>query len=268
MVRPTHAVVDLDGLIANYRAIRGLLAGGAGGPPPRIVAVIKANAYGHGAARVARALEGEARGRAVPPPMLACADIEEGVDLRAAGVRAPILVFGALSVSDLDGVFAHGLTPTVSSPSAARALEEAAAARGVRLGVHLKIDTGMNRFGFRHDNLPATLPAVLRARHLAVEAVYTHYATAEDREHPLFERQRYALRGGPRGGARTRPRRRLVARRQQRRAAAGPADLVRRGAARPAAVRHRAAAAGARPAPAAGDVAAEPRGGGQGHASG
>ena len=122
--------------------------------------------------------------------MLACADIEEGVELRAAGVTAPILVFGALSVSDLDGVFAHDLTPTVSSPSAARALEQAAAARGARLGVHLKIDTGMNRFGFRHDNLPATLPAVLQASHLAVEAVYTHFATAEDGEHPLFERQR------------------------------------------------------------------------------
>ena len=190
MVRPTHAVVDLDGLTANYRAIRDLLAGGAGGPAPRIVAVIKANAYGHGAVRVARALEREAEGRCAPPPMLACADIEEGVELRAAGVTAPILVFGALSVSDLDGVFAHDLTPTVSSPSAARALEQAAAARGARLGVHLKIDTGMNRFGFRHDNLPATLPAVLQASHLAVEAVYTHFATAEDGEHPLFERQR------------------------------------------------------------------------------
>ena len=190
MVRPTHAVVDLDGLTANYRAIRDLLAAGAGGSAPRIIAVIKANAYGHGSARVARALEREAAERAVPPPMLACADIEEGVELRAAGVRAPILVFGALSVSDLEGVFAHDLVPTVSSPSAARALEAAAAARDVRLRVHLKIDTGMNRFGFRHDNLPATLPAVLQAPHLDVEAVYTHFATAEDRDHPLFERQR------------------------------------------------------------------------------
>ena len=190
MVRPTHAVVDLDGLTANYRAIRDLLAAGAAGPAPRVIAVIKANAYGHGAGRVARALEREAQGRSAAPPMLACADIEEGVELRAAGVRAPILVFGALSVSDLDGVFAHDLTPTVSSPAAARALEQAAAARGARLGVHLKIDTGMNRFGFRHDNLPATLPAVLQAPHLAVEAVYTHFATAEDGGHPLFERQR------------------------------------------------------------------------------
>lgn len=190
MVRPTHAVVDLRALTANYRALRGLLAAGAGASAPRVIAVIKADAYGHGSARVARALEREAAGRSVPPPMLACADIEEGVELRAAGVTAPILVFGALSVSDLDGVFAHGLIPTVSSPFAAQALQQAAAARGVRLAVHLKIDTGMNRFGFRHDNLPATLPAVLRAPHLAVEAVYTHFATAEDRGHPLFERQR------------------------------------------------------------------------------
>ena len=190
MVRPTHAVVDLDGLTANYRAIRALLDAGGGASAPRIIAVIKANAYGHGAAHVARALEREADARGVSPPMLACADIEEGVELRAAGVRAPILVFGASSVSDLDGVFAHGLTPTVSSPAAGRALQQAAAARGVRLGVHLKLDTGMNRFGFRHDNLGATLPAVLRSSHLAVEAVYTHFATAEEHGHPLFERQR------------------------------------------------------------------------------
>ena len=190
MVRPTHAVVDLDGLTANYRAIRALLDAGAGASAPRIIAVIKANAYGHGAARVARALERDASEHGVAPPMLACADIEEGVELRAAGVRAPILVFGALGASDLDGVFAHDLTPTVSSPSAARALERASAARDVRLGVHLKIDTGMNRFGFRHDNLRATLPEVLRSPHLAVEAVYTHFATAEESGHPLFERQR------------------------------------------------------------------------------
>ena len=224
MVRPTHAVVDLEALVANYRAIAAHLAAAADGrAAPRIIAVIKANAYGHGAVQVARALEqaaaasptagsaaagtaggpaaggagtaggpmaGGAGTTAAAAPALACADIEEGVDLRAAGVTAPILVFGALSVSDLAGVFEHRLTPTVSSPSAARALERAAAARGARLGVHLKIDTGMNRFGFRCDNLRATLPEVIGARHLAVDAVYTHFATAEREDHPLFERQR------------------------------------------------------------------------------
>ena len=64
--------------------------------------------------------------------MLACADIEEGIVLRRAGVRVPILVFGALGISDLDGVFEHDLTPTISTPSAARALQAAAAQHGAR----------------------------------------------------------------------------------------------------------------------------------------
>jgi alanine racemase len=122
--------------------------------------------------------------------MLAVADIEEGITLRDAGVAVPILVFGALSISDVDGVFAHRLTPSISSPWAARTLAEAANTRGVRLACHLKIDTGMHRLGFRHDNLARTLPPILGSRHLHVEAIYTHFATADDHEHPLFEQQR------------------------------------------------------------------------------
>jgi alanine racemase len=121
--------------------------------------------------------------------MLACADLEEGVALRDAGVTLPILVFGALSVSDLAGVFDRRLTPTISTPGAARALERAAADRGVRLGCHLKIDTGMNRLGFRHDNLRKTMPEVLASKHLSIDAVYTHMATADDPESPFLDEQ-------------------------------------------------------------------------------
>ena len=102
--------------------------------------------------------------------MLAVADIEEGVDLRTSGIRAPILVFGALSVSDLEGLFSHDLTPTISSPGAARSLAAAAARHGCRLTCHLKIDTGLNRLGFRDDNLRRTLPEVLASPALDVEA--------------------------------------------------------------------------------------------------
>jgi alanine racemase len=183
VIRQTVARVDLDALRSNFRAISDFLANGAG-VAPRVIGVVKANAYGHGAAQVARALEGA--GAAV----LACADIEEGIELREAGVRAPILVFGALSVSDLDGVFTHALTPTISTPWAARALQAAAARRGTTLRCHLKIDTGMNRLGFRHDNLDATMPEVAAAPNLVVDAVYTHFATADDPEHPAFAEQR------------------------------------------------------------------------------
>ncbi len=166
---------------ANYAAV----ARHVDGPQaPLVIAVVKANAYGHGAVPVSRALESAGAG------MLACADIEEAVTLREGGIRTPVLVFGALSVSDLDGVFTHGLTPTVSSPFAARALSDAAVRRGVTVACHVKIDTGMNRLGFRFDNLQQTMPDVLGLPGLEVAAVYTHFATADDPEHPLFGLQR------------------------------------------------------------------------------
>ena len=152
--------------------------------PPGIIAVVKANAYGHGAGPVGCALE------AAGATMLACADIEEAIVLREAGVRCAILVFGALSVSDVSGVFEYRLTPTISTPAAATALQSAAASRGARVHYHLKIDTGMNRLGFRHDNLRRTLPELLASPNLVLDAVYTHFGTADDFDSPLFDDQR------------------------------------------------------------------------------
>jgi alanine racemase len=187
MIRSTVAHVDLAALQSNLRAIQNFL-GGSGGPPPcrapEIIAVIKANAYGHGAARVALALE------QAGATMLACADIEEGIVIRQAGVRVPVLVFGALSVSDLDGLFEFTLTPTISTPGAARAVQAAAARHTTTIGYHLKIDTGMNRLGFRHDNLRRTLPELLASTNLRLDAVYTHFATADVAESPVFNDQR------------------------------------------------------------------------------
>jgi len=229
MIRPTVARVDLAAIESNLLAIAQFLSGARASHleprasdldaprsthpdaprtsrlAPRVIAVVKANAYGHGASDVALALE---RAGAA---MLACADIEEGIVLRRAGVRAPILVFGALGISDLDGVFEYDLTPTISTPAAAANLE-AAARRFVqtassadppvasafrrkgpiraKLRCHLKIDTGMNRLGFRHDNLGRTLPAIANSEYLAIDAVYTHFATADEPEHPAFVLQR------------------------------------------------------------------------------
>lgn len=185
MIRSTLAHIDLSALQHNYRAIESFLAARtpAGRRPPGIAAVVKANAYGHGAPEVARALE------SAGAHMLACADIEEGIVLRTAGVRTGILVFGALSVSDLGGLFEYDLTPTCSTPAAAAALQSAAEAHGRRLRYHLKIDTGMNRLGFRHDNLERTLPGLLASRNLDLAGVYTHFATADEPSHPLFDLQ-------------------------------------------------------------------------------
>src|SRR4051794_23082694 len=204
MIRPTVARVDLAAIESNLGEIQRFLSTPAGSAP-RVIAVVKANAYGHGASEVGLALE---RAGAA---MLACADIEEGVVLRRAGVQIPILVFGALGISDLDGVFEYDLTPTISTPTAAENLAAAAAkrAKGVRVGsdptltplsphsassrrlrCHLKIDTGMNRLGFRHDNLARTLPEIAKSEYLQIDAVYTHFATADEPEHPAFNEQR------------------------------------------------------------------------------
>jgi alanine racemase len=184
MVRSTVAHVDLAALQHNFTAVRAFLRQDAGRTPPDVIAVVKANAYGHGSERVALALE------QAGAAMLACADIEEGVVLRRAGVRVPILVFGALSVSDLDGIFEFGLTPTISSPSAAKAVQAAASKRAATIGYHLKIDTGMNRLGFRHDNVGRTLPPVVASPNLRLEAVFTHFASADVPESTLLDTQR------------------------------------------------------------------------------
>src|SRR6202023_3130567 len=175
---------DLNPLKSNYRHIVEHLTSEQPSRPPGVIAVVKANAYGHGAGQVARALEDAGA------DLLACADIEEGAALRAAGVACGILVFGALSVSDLDGLFDCRLTPTISTPGAARAVQAAAVRYKQRLRYHLKIDTGMNRLGFRHDNLRRTLPALLASRDLELDAVYTHFATADEPGSPLFNDQR------------------------------------------------------------------------------
>ena len=181
--RCTFAHVDLAALRSNFRAISEFLAEDSD-DPPGIIAVVKANAYGHGAPAVGVALQ------EAGATILACADIEEAIVLRKAGVTVEILVFGALSVSDVDGIFEYKLTPTISTPGASRSLQTAAAKHGVRLRCHLKIDTGMNRLGLRHDNLQFTVPELVASPNLEIVAVYTHFATADDPDYPLFQTQR------------------------------------------------------------------------------
>ncbi len=269
MIRQTVATVSLErhpGQSAGHRPAAGPRDGGAGGcpgaVPPRLIAVVKANAYGHGATAVGPALE------SAGAAMLACADIEEGVSLRDAGVRIPILVFGALSVSHLDGVFDYGLTPTLSTPGAARALSRQAARRGVVLGCHLKIDTGMNRLGFRHDNLRRTLAG--RARQSAPANRCRLHAPGHGRRSGI---RRSSTNSGCDSTRRTAALRAMGLPPPRRHAANSAALLrdartwyewVRPG---PAAVRDRAAAARRRPRPATCPVTDQPYRGRQGHAT-
>ncbi|MBE3597330.1 MAG: alanine racemase [Limnochordaceae bacterium] len=143
--------------------------------PAQVMAVVKADGYGHGAVEVARvALEAGAR-------YLAVATTSEGIALRSAGIDAPILVLGVGGAAEpLDRLVEAGLTATITTEQAARRLDAAARSRGRRVRVHLKVDTGMGRLGVLPGQAAwlagrvASLPAV------ELEGVYSHLATADD----------------------------------------------------------------------------------------
>ncbi len=146
------------------------------GPRVRIMAVVKANAYGHGAIPVSRAIEGTYADN------LGVAFAEEGAALRSAGISAPIQVFTLPAESQLAHYADHALEATICTEREARALNALAERRRVVLPVHLKIDTGMNRIGVKPADLPRYLRMASRLRRLEIKGVFTHLATADEQD--------------------------------------------------------------------------------------
>jgi alanine racemase len=139
-----------------------------------VLAVVKADAYGHGAAAVARALEAQdaAAGFAVSL-------VEEGVELRDAGIARPVLVMGPSLAGGHREVVARGLTPVVSDEADLEPLAELGRARGASIACHLKIDTGMGRLGVADDRVGAVVGRALAAGGVAFEGLCTHLADAD-----------------------------------------------------------------------------------------
>lgn len=134
---PNRVVIDLGSLVSNLRVVRGLVV-----PGTRIMGVVKSDAYGHGLVPVAKTLEAEG------VFCLGVAHPEEGVELRRSGIRCPVVVLcGIRSREDAADVLAMGLTPVLFDLGAAESLAAECAKRGRRMGVHLKVDTGMGRLG-------------------------------------------------------------------------------------------------------------------------
>ncbi len=165
--RGTLAVIDLDAIADNLHALRSLL--------PRsvaICAIVKADAYGHGAVPVSRELE--ARG----VEAFGVATIEEGLELRQAGIERPILVLGVGS-SGIDAAQEHGLAPVIYSPNMAERVSQAARRMKKPLAVHLKIDTGMGRLGLLADEWKGVLEDLLGNPWIQVQGIATHFSSAD-----------------------------------------------------------------------------------------
>ncbi len=169
--RPTRAEIDLEAIAANARRLQAHVGSDVG-----ILGVVKADAYGHGAVPVARALveRGGVAG-------LAVSLLEEGLELRRAGVGGMILVMGAVYTHAHLDVLAHDLTPVIAEPQDVEQFARAAQVRGERARVHVKVDTGMARLGVRPEELRALALALAgAAAHVDVVGVMTHLACADD----------------------------------------------------------------------------------------
>ncbi len=168
MVFPTVAEIDLAAFADNVQSVRAQLSHSCD-----LMAVIKADAYGHGATRLATVALREGAS------WLAVARCQEGIKLRQHGIDAPILILGPVWAEEVSALLAYRLTPTVSSVREAGWLEREAGRRKMRCGVHVKVDTGMGRLGLTTEQMPTLLKCLRRLDSLDVEGLMTHLATAD-----------------------------------------------------------------------------------------
>jgi len=166
-MRPTWAEIDLDSLIHNFNVVKGLLGEGVG-----VLSVVKADAYGHGAVEVGKALE------EAGTEMLGVATVEEAAELRDYGIETPILLLGGMRPDEATLAAEYSLTPCLFSLDVAKALDEESVKSGRKLPYHLKIDTGMTRLGVRPEELGAFLSGLAAYKNIEMEGALTHLAQA------------------------------------------------------------------------------------------
>lgn len=169
LYRPCWAEINRSALRRNFKSIKSCLS-----PQTRVLAVVKANAYGHG---IVTAAEEAIREGAV---CLGVASVEEGMVVRAAGIQTPILILGGLYPFDhFPVLFEKNLTPTIASREAAEALDQLAKRLNKSIAVHLKIDSGFGRIGVSAVNGLGFVKDVAGLPNLIIEGIYTHFASSD-----------------------------------------------------------------------------------------
>ena len=186
-LKRTWAEIHLDRLQGNFQAIQASLA-----PGSQAMAVVKADGYGHGAAAAAKAL------RQAGAAWFGVSNLEEAVQLRRAGIDGDILILSFTPPEEAGRLAEFAVTQTVLSRPYAEELDAAAQAAGVRVRVHLKVDTGMSRVGFLYhregdEAVLDDMAAACRLPHLTAEGIFTHFASADEEEDGGFTRRQFAL---------------------------------------------------------------------------
>jgi len=166
--RPTVCAIDHEALRSNLRQIRDKV-----GSRVKILCMVKANGYGHGAAEISQTLVGAGA------DAFGVATLEEAVHLRQAGIQALLIVLAGVFPDQLDTFVEHKLSPVVYDPLSLKALDHESSRRQVQLGVHLKIDTGMGRLGFLAAEADQWIAAIKQTESLRIEGVFSHFSHAE-----------------------------------------------------------------------------------------
>ncbi len=180
-LRPTWFEIDLDALTYNTRIIKEKIEEGA-----EIIGVVKGNAYSHGANLSSFAiLEGGAK-------MLAVAATQEGVVLRKAGVKVPILTLGPIFPHEAETVVKYEIIPTVTSLSILPYLDKEAKKQDVKVDIHLKVDTGMGRIGFFPEEIEHVIDEVLKYPNIHIAGMFSHFSSSsEDKEYTMLQFERF-----------------------------------------------------------------------------
>lgn len=169
--------INLDNLKRNFLTIKKFVG------DKKIISVVKANAYGHGALMVAKELE------QLGTDMLAVANVEEGIELRKGGINKPILIFGFIFPEEINLLMDFSLTPTIYSETLAKELNKQVEKRKEKIKIHIKIDTGMARVGIAWNESLGFIKRIKALKGLEIEGLYSHFSSADEKNSAFSEIQ-------------------------------------------------------------------------------
>ncbi|MFC1621516.1 alanine racemase [Candidatus Omnitrophota bacterium] len=175
--RPTYAEIDLNAMRHNLRKIKGIV-----GKDMEILGIVKADAYGHGMLEVSRTLLKQG------VKYLGVASLDEAASLRAAGIKAKIIVLGSILPQETEGVLKYNAIQAVSDLRIAKALSKLARKKKKNIRIHIKIDTGMGRLGFWHEEAIGFVKTIASLKNLIIDGIFTHFPSAES-DAPFTQKQ-------------------------------------------------------------------------------
>ena len=176
--RPTVAIIDRAAIQSNYFKLKKSIAKNVD-----MLAVVKANAYGHGAVEIAKTLEHAGCN------FFAVALSEEGIELREAGVKSAVIILGGIYLNQIRDVIEYDLTPVIFDIETARIIDSLAGKAGKRIKVHIKIDTGMGRLGLLSCQVASFFKAMKELANLEVDGILSHFAEADEEDKEFSKKQ-------------------------------------------------------------------------------